>query len=74
MPAGHCSAVEVEGNKGWRSEQWKNLNSRYFYFDVKDPAYKNGKAPELEVVLTYFDTFSASITLQYDSTYQTIKG
>jgi hypothetical protein len=65
---GHCKQVEMEGETGWQSERWKELGSRYFFFDVKDPAFKNGQAPELEITLTYFDTFAAPITLQYDST------
>jgi len=65
---GHCKKVEVGGQTGWQSERWKELNSRYFFFDVKDPEFKGGKAPELEVVLTFFDTFAAPVTLQYDST------
>ena len=65
---GFCNEIEVDGQTGWQTERWKTLGSRYFFFDVKDPAYKNGKAPELEVALTYFDTVAAPITLQYDST------
>jgi sialate O-acetylesterase len=70
---GHCKEVEVDGEKGWQSERWKELTSRYFFFDVKDPAYKNGKAPELEITLTYFDTVAAPITFQYDSTDESIQ-
>ncbi len=66
---GLCKKVEVEGGQpGWQSERWKELTSRYFFFDIKDPGFKGGKAPELEVVLTFFDTFAAPVTLQYDST------
>lgn len=70
---GHCKQVEVDGQTGWQSERWKSLTSRYFFFDVKDPAFKNGNAPELEIILTYFDTFAAPVTLQYDSTDQSIQ-
>lgn len=65
---GHCSPVEIDGQKGWQSEKWKDLPSRYFFFDVKDPAFKNGKAPALEIILTCFNTVSVPVTLQYDST------
>ena len=70
---GHCNPVEIGGRKGWQSEPWKGLQSRYFFFDVKDPAFKNGKAPELKVTLKYFDTVSVPVTLQYDSTDSSIK-
>lgn len=70
---GHCTPVEIDGEKGWQSERWRDLTSRYFFFDVKDPEFKNGKAPELNITMTYFDTFAAPITLQYDSTDQSIQ-
>jgi len=55
---GHCKASQ----KGWHSERWKNLNSRYYFFDVKGPAFKNGKASELEIALTYSDDFASPNT------------
>jgi len=65
---GNCHEVRIDGQQGWQSERWKDLNSRYFYFNVTDPAFKHGKAPKLEVTLRYLDTFAAPITFQYDST------
>ena len=70
---GHCHEVVIDGQVGWQSERWKELNSRYFFFNVTDPAFKNGKAPELAVTLTYLDTFAAPITFQYDSTDASIR-
>jgi sialate O-acetylesterase len=70
---GYCKPVEIDGKKGWQSEQWKDLTSRYFFFDVTDPAFKNGQAPAVEITLAYFDTVAVTVMLQYDSTDQSIQ-
>ncbi len=59
-------SVEVKGRSAWESAR-RAGKPTFFYFKLKDMAYRNGKQPAVQVSITYLDKGNTSAYVQYDS-------
>ncbi len=60
------SRVTIKGRPAWTSEVRADKPT-YFYFKLKDEAFRDGRQPRVQVSITYLDRGSAAVLVQYDS-------
>lgn len=59
-------AVESQGRSAWKSLR-RSDKPTYFYFLLKDPAFRNGNQPAVQVSITYLDRGNTAAFVEYDS-------
>jgi arylsulfatase A-like enzyme len=58
--------IKINGRAAWKSIK-RNDRPTYFYFKLKDAEFRNGKTPNVQVVITYLDRGDTAAFVQYDS-------
>jgi len=58
--------VDVAGRSAWKSALRADKPT-YFYFKLKEPSYRNGKQPAVQVSVTYLDRGDTAVAVEYDS-------
>ena len=58
---------DISGVQAWKSTRREGNLATYFYYSTSDASFRNGKMPRVEVVITYLDSGNTKVTMQYDS-------
>ena len=59
-------SVEAAGRSAWFSSR-RDGKPTYFYFNLEDPAFKDGNQPAVQVAITYLDRGNTTAVVEYDS-------
>jgi len=62
----HMEPVDVAGRSAWKASLRTDLPT-YFYFNVEDPAYRDGNQPAVQISITYLDRGNTAVAVEYDS-------
>ncbi len=60
------SPVEIKGRSAWKSAL-RQGRPTYFYFNLEDPALRNGKQQAVQVTVAYLDRGNTDVVVLYDS-------
>ena len=65
-PEAQMQPLEILGRPAWASTP-RPGKATYFYFRLRDPAYRTGNQPSVQVAITYLDRGKTGVVVQYDS-------